>query len=217
MASSRDYIPSNDAELGDWLTNFTTAIAPHIAALGLQAADITPLTDAHAEFEGAVSEHIASQARAKGAVENKNRKRADLESIVRPLVRRINNHPTMTNEIRGVLGLNIPNGGRTRSMAGSDAPGMFLEARPGQVIVHFGTDPSNEMRNGKPSWARGCVIYRKRADETEFRMIAFDLASPYVDTVSGPAADLTYKVAYRATRENDLGPYSPEQTIAAGG
>ena len=39
----------------------------------------------------------------------------------------------------------------------------------------------------------------------------------YVDTVASSAVDATYKVAYRGTHEDDLGPMSPEQTIAAGG
>ncbi|MCL6629647.1 MAG: hypothetical protein K6U00_08625, partial [Armatimonadetes bacterium] len=94
---------------------------------------------------------------------------------------------------------------------------LFLETKPGQVIVHFGTDASNELHNGKPSWARGCNIYRKKAGESGFTMIAFDTASPYVDTITGSAVDVTYKVAYRGTKETDIGPMSPEQTIAAGG
>ena len=85
------------------------------------------------------------------------------------------------------------------------------------MIVHFGTDANNEQHNGKPAWARGCNIYRKKPEEADFTLIAFDTASPYVDGVSGTAVDCTYKVCYRATRENDLGPMSPEQTIAAGG
>ena len=218
MSSRDDYVPTNDAELNDWVANFRSAIAPLLAAVGLVAANIEPLTSAHDEFDGALTDWVAKQAAAKSSLESKKLRRRELDETLRPLVRQINNHTGMTNEIRALLGLHIPNGERrTRSMAGSDVPGMFLETRPGMVIVHFGTDPSNEQINGKPAWARGCNIYRKRAGESEFSLIAFDMASPYVDTVNGAAIDVTYKVAYRATRENDLGPISPEQTIAAGG
>jgi len=58
----------------------------------------------------------------------------------------------------------------------TEVPVMDLELRPGQVIIHFGTMPGNEQRNGKPSWALGCNIYRKMGTETAYSLIAFDTA-----------------------------------------
>jgi hypothetical protein len=61
--------------------------------------------------------------------------------------------------------------------------------------------------------------------EIEFRLIAFDTvlatdarrgASPYVDTVTGSAVNVSYKAAYRGVRATDIGGSSAEQTIAAG-
>lgn len=57
---------------------------------------------------------------------------------------------------------------------------MALETRPGQVILHFGTTPGNERTNGKPLWARGANIYRKKAVSPAFSLLAFDSASPYI-------------------------------------
>jgi hypothetical protein len=217
MAMNRDYVPANDTELCNWLRNFVNAVAPFTADLGVTADDVTPLSDTLTEFDGAVTDHVAKQAAAKGAVEAKKLKRAELENVLRPFVRRINNHPGMMDGIRGTLGLHVPNGGRTRSVAGSDVPGILAETRSDQVIIHFGTDPGNEQLNGKPAWAKGCNIYRRKADESDFSLIAFDTASPYVDTVHGPPTRVTYKAAYRATRDNDLGPSSEETTVTAGG
>jgi hypothetical protein len=83
---------------------------------------------------------------------------------------------------------------------------MVLEMQPGQVVVHFGTTPGNELTNGKPDWALGCNIYRKRGAETDFTLIAYDAASPYVDTSTGAAGAVAYRV----------GAVSPAQTVAAG-
>ncbi len=212
------YLPKNDAEFVNWATNFTNMLPANMAAVGLVQADVDPIEAQMTAFSLAVTDQIGKQAMARAAVEDKKTQRDALEALVRPLVRRIQNHPGMTDELRGILGLTIPSGGmQFPTAAGSDVPSVFLETKPGQVIVHFGTDASNEQHNGKPSWARGCQIYRKKAGESDFSMIAYDTASPYVDTVSGTAVDATYKVAYRGTRETDLGPMSPEMTIAAGG
>ena len=110
----------------------------------------------------------------------------------------------------------MPTRTRTRREVGAEVPGLVLDLKPGQVIVHFGTNPGDEQSNGKPVWAAGCNVYRKKAGETAFALLAFDTASPYVDSVTGAAANYAYKVAYRGVREGDEGAASPEQTVAAG-
>lgn len=212
-----DFIPNKDAELLGWVAHFMSELSGRLGEFGLVPEDVGPLENVMIAFDGALAIHIQKRAEAKSAVEAKKDARTDLERVVRPLVRRINNHPGMTNDLRAVLGLHVPGQGRRASSVGTDVPSMVLETRPGMVLVHFGTDASNEQLNGKPDWAHGCFIYRKKTGEDEFRMVAYDTASPYADMVSGPAVDVTYRVAYRGTRETDIGPMSPEQTVAAGG
>lgn len=50
-----DYIPDTDADYSDWLHNFTTYANANLAALGLVAADVTPLTSASTNFDAAIS------------------------------------------------------------------------------------------------------------------------------------------------------------------
>ncbi len=217
MAAKEDDIPFNDAELVNWAANFMTVLSANAASLGLVPENLAPVEAERVAFGQALLDHVQQQALAKAAVEKKKAQRRSFEAVLSPLVRWISSHPGMTSELRANLGLRVPVKGRTVARAGSEAPGLVLETRPGQVLVHFGTNLSNELLNGKPDWARGCVIFRRKGDEPSFSMIAFDIASPYLDRVTGPAVDVTYKVAYCGTRENDLGPMSPEQTVAAGG
>lgn len=212
-----DYVPKNDSQFGAWLANFLAVLEQHLADFGLQMSDFTPLDEAKTVFDGALSTHIARQAAAKQATEAKKAARKHSIEILRPLVRRINNHPAMTNELRAALGLPVKDEARTNAMPGEEVPDIYLEAVPGKIIVHFGTAPANEKYNGKPSWARGCNIYRKKNDEEEYTLIAFETASPYIDIINGPAADYTYVVQYRGTRASDVGNVSTPATIAAGG
>ncbi len=176
-----------------------------------------PLTAAQTNFNGAVTAQVAAEAAFRQSVATKKTRRVTLEQTLRPLVRRINNHPGMTDGLRAQLGITVPDRTPSRQNVGSEIPDISLELAPGIVIVHFGTTPGNEQTNGKPAWAHGCNIYRKKQGEADYTLIAFDTASPYVDTLKGAAANYSYQAAYRGVRATDEGGSSPEQTVAAGG
>jgi len=212
----KDYVPQNDTQFQAWLTNFVTVLNANLATVGLVAADVTPLTTAQTNFNTAVTTQITAQDAAAAAVATKKTRRITLETTLRPLVRRINNHPGMTDGLRANLAITVPDRVPSRRGVGVEIPGIVLDLRPGQVVIHFGSDAGNELRNGKPAWALGCNIYRKRGTETDYSLIAFDTASPYIDTVTGSAVNVSYKAAYRGVRATDIGGSSAEQTIAAG-
>jgi hypothetical protein len=216
IATMPDYIPVNDSETGTWLSNFLDVVNANLATWGLVAGDVTPLSDAVAAYNTAVADQQTADAAFRAAVQAKKTARGGVAAILRPFVRRIDNHPGMTNALRALLQITVPKGTRTRKQVGPEIPGMVLELKPGQVVIHFGTDAGNENANGKPAWSLGCNIYRKKASESEYALIAFDTASPYVDTITGPAINVSYKAAYRGTRETDIGGMCPEQTVAAG-
>jgi hypothetical protein len=70
------------------------------------------------------------------------------------MAQRINRHPAMTNALRAQLRLTVPKP-RQRRGVGPEIPGVRLEVDAGRVVVHFGTNPDDERRNGKPDWAIG--------------------------------------------------------------
>jgi hypothetical protein len=214
---SKDYVPKNDQEYQAWLQNFYTVLVVNVAQVGLVQGDLDPLDLANGEFSDALGIYVTKKAAAQSASGDKNTKRDTTQEILRPLVRRINNHPGMDDELRGALGLNIPVSGRATNSVGPEVPDIYLEATPGEVRVHFGTMPANERLNGKPSWAKGCNVYRNKSGEAGFPMIAFETASPFIDTVDGDGTDYTYVVRYRGTKSSDLGAGSTPATIAARG
>ena len=212
------YYPSNDQQYNTWLVNFLAALETRVATFGLVAADLVPLQDAQLILSGLIDAHVTAQAAAQAATAVKDAGRQDSEDMLKSLVRQINNHPAMTNQIRAALGL--PQRGVSTvstSSVGMEVPDIYLVAMPGAINVHFGTTPANERTNNKPSWAKGCNIYRRKTGETEFSLIAFETSSPFTDAISGPAADYTYIVRYRGTRAADMGLESTPATIAASG
>ena len=217
MPSNEDYIDPNDAVFIAWSANYFTVINANLAAVGLIAGDVTPVSNARDAFSLAYTDQVAKEAAATAAVALKRTRRTTYVPQLRALVKRVQAHPGMTDSLRGQLGVTVPKRTRTRRGVGAEVPGVVLEPKPGQVIIHFGDNPGNEQTNGKPAWAAGCNIYRKFPGDLDFVLIAFDTASPYVDTIKGAARDVSYKAAYRGIRASDEGASSPEQTVAAGG
>lgn len=214
---SGNYLPNNDQQVDVWVTNFLAVLESHLAEVGLGEGDLETLDTVHGLFNAALLNHLIKQNEAISATALKSTRRKEMEDILRPLARRINHHPGMTDSLRGALGLKVPVGIRSVISPGTEIPGLVLEAMPGKIVVHFGTDPSNEQINGKPTWARGCNVYRKTAAEDAFHFAAFEMASPYIDNISGPASDYTYVVQYRGNRSNIIGGESSPMSIASSG
>lgn len=55
-----DYLPGPDADYQAWVTNFVTYANANLAALGLVAADMTPVTTGQTAFNTGFSAHIAA-------------------------------------------------------------------------------------------------------------------------------------------------------------
>lgn len=214
----KDYFPANDRALRDWLTNFVANLTINAAAVGLLPADLVKITGDADEFAGRLTTYDEQKALLASASGAKKTARTEVIATLRPLVQRIQNHPGMNDQLRGLLGLPLRNNElRIAGAMPPDIPKMHLETKPGKVWVHFGTEPGNERQNGKPLGVKGCNIWRKKGDEPTYQLVAFQSASPYEDSVAGLAADYTYVVQYRGNKASDLGEWSVPGTIAARG
>jgi hypothetical protein len=210
------YIPRNDAEFLAWMNNFISVLNANLATFGLVAADLTPLTNARNDFQTKLGNFQTAETAFRTASEAKKTSRNAAEPLFRQMAQRINRHPAMTNALRAQLGLTVPKP-RQRRGVGPEIPGVRLEVDAGRVVIHFGTNPDDERRNGKPDWAIGANIYIKAQDEADYRLLAFDTASPYVWEYRGAPKRFSFRVAYRGTRERDEGTLSPEETVSVGG
>lgn len=215
----RDYIPANDELFESWMQNFVSGLTVHAGVLDVDMAEIAAMSTARNDLDSSIADHVTKRAASKSATALKNEKRGTAETMVRTMVRRIVGNPAMTDAIRADLGLNIPDSTQTPSTntVGPEIPKIYLEALPGRVRVHFGTNPGNKRLNTKPAWAMGCAIYRKRVDESGFRLVGFQAKSPFTDDIVGPGSDYTYYVRYQGKDATDLSAESSIAVIAASG
>ena len=214
---SKDYVPNNDQAYDAWLENFVVQLAGNAAQVGLVPADVDPISNAFDEFAAAFTTFQSARSAAKAATGAKVTKRTASEQILRPLVRRINNHPGMTDALRGILGLTQEYLVQAETPVSAMTPLLYVVPAAGQVHVHWGPSPKNERANGKPAGVKGANIYRKRAGESAYQIIGYATKSPFIDAVTGPGADYVYVVRYRGTEQTDLSNESESATIAARG
>lgn len=216
MSRKDDYIPANDDAFSVWLANLSTRLNGHLADLGLTPEDVAFIADDSTEFRSAYDLQQRLQKEARAATATKRTLRSSIEQRIRPFVGRINHHPGMTDATRVEFGLNVPKAGRTRREIGRDVPLLHLEVANGQVAVHFGESPANERTNKRPSWARGCEIYRRKEGEKEFTMVAYASQSPFYDDIRENLVRVTYCARYRGAGTRDVGPQSPVVSAAVG-
>ena len=103
-----DWIQSRDAAFQSQADELVAIIACHVGVWGLSPAELLPLERSKQDFDAAMAEQAEQSARYRLAVARKQEKREELERTLRRMVRRINNHPGMTEELRKKMGLASP-------------------------------------------------------------------------------------------------------------
>lgn len=102
-----DYIPGPDASFQAWQANFVTYANANLAALGLVAADMAPITAAQTPWSTGFTAHIAAKAAAMAAKQTKDEARAAYVAVIRPLVRRLQASAVVSDAEKASLGITV--------------------------------------------------------------------------------------------------------------
>lgn len=217
-----DYLPGPDADYQAWVTNFVTYANANLAALGLVAADMTPVTTNQTLFNTGFAGHIAAKAAAQAAKQTKDDSRAGLTAAIRPLVRRLQASSVVSDAEKAALGITVaatpgPIGPPTTAPICSISCGARL-----QHTLSF-VDETTPTRKAKPAGVLGVEIWNHvgitpPAGEGDLRFVAVDTNAPFV--LNFPSAD-GGKTAYYWLRwvspTGERGPWGEQSqaTIAA--
>lgn len=179
-----DYLPGPDADFQAWVTNFVTYANANLAALGLVAADMTPVTTNQTTFNTNFAAHIAAKNAAQAAKQAKDEGRAGLTAAIRPLVRRLQASSAVSNAEREALGITVAQGGGPIGPP-TTAPIASIECGARlQHTLRF-VDETTPTRKAKPAGVLGVEIWNKvgntpPANESELRFVAVDTNAPFV-------------------------------------
>ena len=217
-----DYLPGSDADYQAWVTNFVTYANANLVALGLAAADLTPVTAAQTTFNTSFAAHVTAKAAAMAATQNKDDSRAGLTAAVRPLVRRLQASAVVSDAEKAALGITVA---ATPSPIGAPTTAPLVAIECGNRLQHTlrFVDSATPTRKAKPAGVLGVEIWNKVGEtppvsESELRFVAVDTNAPYV--LNFPVAD-GGKTAFYWLRwvspTGERGPWSEQAaaTIAA--
>lgn len=209
---TRDYIPRRDAEFDEWLEKFSANISAIATPLGVPPLLITAVTDAYANWDLGYDAHQLAQDASRAAAETKDEARDAGKDAVRPVVGIIQKHPDLTDAQREILAITVPDRKPTPTspeyVVNLAPPILLLDWKQrGQVLVHFGVNPSNEKRNAKPDEIAGAKIWY-RIESGPWNFVADDTNSPYTHNL---AITEPQNVEYRAQwfdKKMRTGPFS---------
>lgn len=217
-----DYIPGPDADFNVWQSNFVTYANANLAALGLVAADMTPITTAQTTWATAFPAHITAKNAAAAAKASKDDARRAYVSVMRSLVRRLQASPQVSDAERESLGITVE---QSNGPSGPPSTAPIVSIECGNRLQHTlrYVDSATPTRKAKPAGVLGIEIWNKVGEtppstESDLRFVAIDTNAPY--TLSFPIAQGGQNAYYWCrwvTPTGERGPWSEQAatTIAA--
>lgn len=217
-----DYIPGPDASFQAWQSNFVTYASANLAALGLVAADMVPITAGQTAWAAAFPAHVAAVAAAKAAKQTKDESRAAYVAAIRPLVRRLQASPLVSDAEKASLGITVA---QTSGPIGPPTTSPIVTIECGnrlQQVLRF-VDSATPTKKAKPPGALGVEIWNKvgttpPTGEADLRFVAVDTNAPYVLNFAAEDGGKTNYVWMRwVSPTGERGPWGEQAqaTIAA--
>ena len=216
------YIPRSDTGLQAWLANFVAYANAHLVDLGLDPADMLPITNGFTDFAAKMAANVTAQQGAQAARQAKDNARDTVEAAVRLLVRQLQTSPDVDDSERAALGITVPDT--------TPSPSGGIDTRPIGAVdtsqrlrheIRF-SDEATPTRRAKPAGVMGCEIWVKVAapgdppptGAADLSFVAMDTASPYIVEYDGADGGKTAHYMLRWVKTGgDKGPWS--ETISA--
>jgi hypothetical protein len=154
----RNFFNGTDAELFNGSNSFSTKITATPTAFGLVAAQATAYAALNTAYSTAYLAAIDPATRTKAKVSAKNQAKANLKASASNLAKIIDGTPTVTNEQKLDLGLNV------RAMPQpipppSVSPGVDIVSVVGRTVKVHIHDSASSTKRGKPPGVLGANVY----------------------------------------------------------
>jgi hypothetical protein len=146
--SAEDYIPKPDAELPPYLNNFVTYANANLVALGLVAADVTPISTGATSYQTALNAVETAKEALKQAVIAKDTAKKTVTTNLRTTARKLQANPVVTPAQKAALGLTPRTGQRSHV-----EPSM-----PDSVLAEGNANGTNLIRWGRSKNPLGTIF-----------------------------------------------------------
>jgi hypothetical protein len=152
-----DFIPSSDAGVLSFATNYSSIITAGPVPLGLSAGQATTLAGLVSSYSASLTASTDPSTRGPAAVLQKAASKRSLIANIRLLARIIQANPAVTNDQRFSLGLPIRNAPAPIPAPG-EAPDLDVKSVSGRTII-CRIHRASSTRRGKPFGVAGANVY----------------------------------------------------------
>jgi hypothetical protein len=187
---STPYIPNRDADLSNWMANFSSLITAGPATYGLTAPDAVTIAFQNSQFQAAYLLATNPATRTAPTVAAKDAARFAAVAIIRPYAIRIRNNGAVSDLAKVALGLTIPSTTPTPIPAPTTAPLLsIVNAIPLQQTLGY-REPGSAGK-AKPYGVIGVEIWRAvgtvpAIDPSQAEYYATATKSPFRATFTAP-------------------------------
>jgi hypothetical protein len=158
VMATRDFLPTKDADLLSWSSNFSAKITATPTAFGLVATQATAFSSLQSAFSTALATATDPVTRTRATIAAKDAAKTPLKNMARDLARVINAYPAITNTQRIALGLNPRSGQISPINPPEECPVMEVISALGRTLkVKLHAQDSN--RRGKPDGVDGATVF----------------------------------------------------------
>lgn len=154
------YIPSKDADLDAWATNFSVLVQANFAAYGILEAQADAVEVVQEAFTAALVLATNPATRTTPTVADKDAAKVAMLAYIRPVAQQINNRPATTDEQRADLGLTIRDASPTPVPAPVTTPILGIVAGLNLSHVLRYSDEATPAARKKPFGAIQIEIWR---------------------------------------------------------
>ncbi len=187
----KSYLPSRDADLGQWTRGFTAQVAELYASIGITSEQSAELTAANELWIAALKASKSAATRSSVTIISKNTQRDNILAVVRQLVGIIQKHPGTTDEMRAKLGLTVA---KPRTLTPPPETPFDLKASLGSI---------GEIKlTWKNRNATGCVyVVSRQTDGGPFEILGGVGSKKFTDSTLPPgSSQVKYQIqAVRST------------------
>ena len=155
------YLPTTEADLVQWLINFTAQLGTSGVTYGFDPDEVTSITAAFTAFDTAYRAHLNSQESARSARLAKETTKTALLEHVRAAVKRLQASPAMTDQVRQLYGMTVPTDGKVPAPAPTTRPVGIIETGDRLQHVLRVVDATTPTSRARPAGVIGCEVWLK--------------------------------------------------------
>ena len=212
--SKTDFIPESDAEFNLWQANLIVSVQASTTAWGILAADVTALVALQTPWTASFAKTSNPNNCTTADVQAKNDARRVYEKALRNFIGQwLARNAKVTDSDRTRLNITVKSASRTPVAVPSPCPVATIDFSVRlQHTIKF-VDQTTPTSKAKPDGVHGCEVWCKVGDETTFRYLATDTATPYV--ASFDEADAGKLVSYHLRWVNTRGEQGPWSAVVS--